>query len=245
MAGIIQALFGGKSQPPDPQPTPGQGGYSYPRGPYGATGFPGSSDQAVPTHGQGPGDIQHQEELVTDNQQNWNDIPEGNWTGLATNRFPTIGDTFNDSEQYSEPDISEGIPGGQRVRNSRYYGGRRAAPDGVNRYVYRGLNGGYESYSFNRVMPYPRGYRGAQLNGLRYYADADQFDSQGGSYGIARQEGPNHRPTVFQEPAPWTTNYYDTTNSVGTPDAPGPGGQAPDQVYISPEVPRQTYRRGG
>ncbi|MGH7240543.1 MAG: hypothetical protein ACREHG_10860 [Candidatus Saccharimonadales bacterium] len=245
MAGIIQALFGGKSRPPDPEPLPGQGGYAYPRGPYGETGFPGSAPGAVPTKGQGPGDIQHQEETVTGNQEEWDNLPPGNWMGRAAWRIPTDRRGHRDTESRTDPDISSGIPGNERQRNTRYYGGRRAAPDNTNRYVYNGVNGGYESYSFERVMPYPRGFRGAQLEGLRYYADADQFTTQGGSYGIAREQGPNHRPTTFAEPAPWTTNYYDTTDSVGTADSPGSGGQSPNAVYVSPEVPRQTYRRGG
>lgn len=245
MAGIIQRLFGGKSQPPNPDPLPGQGGYAYPRGPYGETGFPGSAPGAVPTHGQGPGDTRNQRETVTGNQTEWDNNPAGNWMGQEGWHIPPNGPLYNDTERYGEPVISRGVPGNQNQRNTRFYKGRRAAPDGVNRYVFGGTNGGYESYSFEREMPYPRGFRGAQLSGLRYYADADQFKSQGGQFGIAREQGPNHRPTIFQEPAPWTTNYYDTTESVGTSDAPGSGGQAPNSVYISPSVPRQTYRRGG
>ena len=245
MAGIIKALFGGRSQPPDPQPDPGQGGYAYPRGPYGETGFPGSSPQATPTHGQGSGDTRNQRETVTGNQVEWDNNPPGNWTGDVGWRIPPNRAGHKDTERYSRPDISSGIPGNERQRNTRFYAGRRAAPDGVNRYVYNGVNGGYESYSFNRVMPYPRGFRAAALQGFRYYSDADQFDSGMGHYGIARERGPNHRPTTFTEPAPWTTQYYDTTESVGTPDNPGPGGQQINSVYVSPEVPRQTYRRGG
>src|SRR5215831_16247648 len=35
-------------------PLPGAGGYDYPRGPVGATGFPGSTPAAPPTHPQTP-----------------------------------------------------------------------------------------------------------------------------------------------------------------------------------------------
>jgi hypothetical protein len=45
MAGLIQALFGGKTRPPEPDPLPGQGGYSMPPGPAGQDGFPGSTSQ--------------------------------------------------------------------------------------------------------------------------------------------------------------------------------------------------------
>lgn len=43
MAGLIAALFGGRSRPPDPDPLPGQGGYAMPPGRDGAGGFPGST----------------------------------------------------------------------------------------------------------------------------------------------------------------------------------------------------------
>lgn len=43
MAGLIRALFGGRSRPPDPDPLPGVGGYRMPRGQTGAGGFPGST----------------------------------------------------------------------------------------------------------------------------------------------------------------------------------------------------------
>lgn len=43
MAGLIQALFGGKTRPPEPDPLPGQGGYAMPPGPAGQDGFPGST----------------------------------------------------------------------------------------------------------------------------------------------------------------------------------------------------------
>src|SRR5258706_11969347 len=35
-------------------PEPGIGGYDYPRGPYGKTGFPGSTPASAWTHSQGP-----------------------------------------------------------------------------------------------------------------------------------------------------------------------------------------------
>jgi hypothetical protein len=109
------------------------------------------------------------------------------------------------------------------------------------RFVWDG--GGVQTWSVQRQMPYTGrgdGARGADLNGTRYYAEGPPVNLNGGlgAYGVARLRGPNHRPVYFNEPAPWTSQYYDTTASVGTPDAPGPGGQAPDAVYVSPEVPR-------
>jgi hypothetical protein len=109
------------------------------------------------------------------------------------------------------------------------------------RFVWDG--GGVQTWSVQRQMPYTGrgdGARGADLNGTRYYAEGPPVNLNGGlgSYGVARLRGPNHRPVYFNEPAPWTSQFYDTTASVGTPDAPGPGGQAPNAVYVSPEVPR-------
>ena len=56
MAGGLRALFGGKAKPPDPDPLPGVGGYALGEGPYGATGFPGSTAAAPKTHSQALGD---------------------------------------------------------------------------------------------------------------------------------------------------------------------------------------------
>lgn len=52
MAGLIARLFGGAARPPDPDPLPGQGGYALGPGPYGATGFPGSTAAAPRAYGQ-------------------------------------------------------------------------------------------------------------------------------------------------------------------------------------------------
>lgn len=93
-----------------------------------------------------------------------------------------------------------------------------------------------------RQMPYGGrgdGARGGDLNGQRYYAagQAGEFLNGGqGEYGIARQNGSgNKRPVSFTQPAPWTANYYDTTNSVGATDSPNQQpGQQPQAVYYSP-----------
>jgi hypothetical protein len=97
-------------------------------------------------------------------------------------------------------------------------------------------------WSVLREMPYGgrgNGARGADLNGQRYYAQgqSDQFWNAGqGDFGIARQRGAgNKRPVSFTQPAPWTSNFYDTTASVGTNETPNtqPAQQA-QAVYTSP-----------
>jgi len=116
------------------------------------------------------------------------------------------------------------------------------------RFVFAG--GGNQTWSVQREMPYGGrgdGARGAELNGTRYYGtgQSGEFLNAGqGQYGAARLAGPRHRPTMFAEPAPWSSNYYDTTASVGTAGAPGPADQAPDLVYVSPQAGRASNGTG-
>ena len=110
--------------------------------------------------------------------------------------------------------------------------------------------GGVLTWSVNREMPYGGrgdGARGADLNGQRYYAagQTDQFFNAGqGDYGIARFRGGDvKRPVSFTEPAPWTSQFYDSTDDVEQQSAP----QAVAQVYVSPSAGRasnSTGRRG-
>lgn len=115
-----------------------------------------------------------------------------------------------------------------------------------NRFV---LAGAQTGWSILREMPYGGrgdGARGAQLSGQRYYATGQdqQFWNAGqGDYGIARERG-GKRPVSFTEPAPWTTNFYDTTSEVGTTDAPGVPTQSPNQIYTSPSVGRASNGTG-
>jgi hypothetical protein len=108
-------------------------------------------------------------------------------------------------------------------------------------------NGGNQTWSVDREMPYGGrgdGARGADLNGQRYYAtgQATQFWNAGqGDYGIARASGGDHkRPVSFQQPAPWTANFYDTTQGVADETT----AQAPNMIYVSPTTGRATNRTG-
>lgn len=244
---FLSALFGSKNAPQDSsEPLPGQGGYTIPPGPYGATGFPGSTAAAPKTHSQDPNENKLGRESFTENQAEWNSTPDTAQGALPYDTgtgFPG----FVDTERTIHPDVSRNIPGNASQRNTVFYGGRKAAPDGVNRYVYDGENGGYESYAFMRRMPYSKaanGKRGAALDGQRYYGTEEQFTSAGGQFGWQREAGPNHRPTVFVEPTPWSVNYYDTTQETGTPDSPGTQTQTVNMVYTSPSVPRSKTRKG-
>ncbi len=53
MAGLMTRLLGGRPQP-DPDPLPGQGGYDAAPGPYGGTGFPGSTSSTRTFRGASP-----------------------------------------------------------------------------------------------------------------------------------------------------------------------------------------------
>jgi len=344
MAGLIRALFGGRSRPPDPDPLPGVGGYRMPRGQTGAGGFPGSTALTRTFGGRNPRAVG----LRADTNSGWesglSSTPQvrqesyrGDEEGHAT-RNPRLtppvvtpqpvltqqmqatpgtfyggpslrtgggnntaganpqrasqragGHSVRDTETPAigrQPQIGVDVPGAQNVRNSiaqRYKnapgqmhtyqsagradqapvnrGGQatpgsprltdRASPVTVpSRFVFAG--GGNQTWAVLREMPYGGrgdGARGAELSGQRYYATGqqDQFWSAGqGDYGIARARG-GKRPVSFTMPAPWSGNYYDTTDAVGTPDAPGPSQQAPNLVYVSPNTGRAsngTGRRG-
>lgn len=116
-------------------------------------------------------------------------------------------------------------------------------------------NGGNYTWSVMREIPYGRrgdGARGADLNGQRYFATGqeDQFwNGSQGSYGIHRQRGSRTASAInFTQPAPWSSNVYTTTQSVGTQADPNTSpGQQPDAVYVSPpgrRASRRTGRRG-
>jgi len=114
-----------------------------------------------------------------------------------------------------------------------------------NRFQFAGT--GSQTWSVLREMPYGGrgdGARGAQLNGQRYYAagQSQAFWNAGqGDYGIARERGGDHkRPVSFTEPAPWTTDFYDTTASVQA----GAGGQSASMVYVSPHSGRASNGTG-
>lgn len=64
-----------------PLPQPGVGGYNYPRGPYGATGFPGSTPASKRTHTQGPDGrddtsyLGNPKNTISELQDQWNELP--------------------------------------------------------------------------------------------------------------------------------------------------------------------------
>lgn len=338
MAGIIAALFGGRSRPVDPDPLPGVGGYALGPGPNNASGFPGSTSSTRTFAGNNP----RIAKIEADTNTGWDNalgvttvLRQGSYRGDITGaslggprRTPTVRtpqtiaieklQTNDPTEFYGgpsdktspgnqtaggnplsdayhsvratetpatarQPIIATDIPGAQNVRNQVNYdylavpgqmhtyqsagradqapvnrGGQatdgsprpdqRATPVSVpSRFVFAG--GGNQTWSMLREMPYGGrgdGARGADLNGHRFYATGQQqqFMNAGqGDYGVARERG-RKRPVAFTMPAPWTANFYDTTDTVGTVDQPGPTTQSPDMVYVSPNAGRASNSTG-
>lgn len=318
MAGLIAALFGGKPAPPDPDPLPGQGGYTQGPGPYGEDGFPGSTSLTRTFKGASPrsakldksrlGGVNNALGAPREVQSSFRgdqpsasprdtpsvavprtavrealqDTPGTFYGGPMLSTGPgnaTAGGELGAGDAHdpratttlysrAQSQIAVGVPGAQNVRNAyaqsykavpgqmrayqsapradQGYGTSEAASSPVtaeSRFVFAG--GGVQTWSVERQMPYTGrgdGARGADLNGTRYYAaGAPQFlDGGQGRYGVARLRGPNHRPVSFTEPAPWSANYYDTTQAVQGSTT----GQSPDMVYVSPASGRASNSTG-
>lgn len=114
-----------------------------------------------------------------------------------------------------------------------------------NRFVFDA--GGNQTWAVQRQMPYGGrgdGARGADLNGQRYFATGQQtqfWNAGQGDYGIARKQGGDHkRPVSFSTPAPWTANFYDTTQGVAQETT----AQAPNMIYMSPTTGRASNGTG-
>jgi hypothetical protein len=128
------------------------------------------------------------------------------------------------------------------------------------RYVYGGINGGTDALDdilTERRMPYTGhdGYRGelghargsvrgAVLDGNRFYQAPDTELNQGGAYGKRIRGHQRHRPTIFSEPAPKNSQFYDTTADAGGPDVPGNNSQVQANITVSPAAARRGWRRG-
>jgi hypothetical protein len=287
-------------------PHPGIGGYDYPRGPFGATGFPGSTPASPRTHTEARPDGARGLRQLTpgQNQEEWAALPTRRANG--TPRQPYARQARSTAAEHRMTPRIGGAPGSQNVRNtvaqrfkaipgqwrgyqpspnpgktgahingpSQYHPGTivHGEPDGKpipgmdanpgpppsvmasSRFVSQ--ERAQEGYAVNRALqftkggtpaPYPPGYRGnrhlrgGRLTGQRYFgalADQQRIGLATDGYGIARARGPRHRPIRFEQPGPWTANYY---------DVPGDQGEAaPDMIHRSPTRPRRSRkpRRG-
>ena len=167
MSRIIPKLASGSRDPN--RPGAGEGGYTYPRGPMGQTGFPGSAPQAPQTKSQTPGDgdrnngqtrrVRHRANItfrapgdniglddgggqglqqdVSANQAAWAAQPPRMPDGQPLQPPAMIKDTGTEADRDysvtrriagSAPILGASVPGGQNIRNQRYYGGPMAAP---------------------------------------------------------------------------------------------------------------------
>lgn len=137
-------------------PLPGAGGYDYPRGPYGATGFPGSTPAAPPTHAQTPDGQRGARQTggaridqgvpkldSTQAQDAW--APFASPSGLPYNPDARNQALATGYERRQDPGINQRPPGGFKQRNSVFYAGRLAMPGTVRDYLSSpnpGKNGG-------------------------------------------------------------------------------------------------------
>lgn len=98
-------------------PEPGLGGYDYPRGPYGATGFPGSTPAARDTHpDRRPEGARGLRQLnVSQNQAEWVELPTRRANG--TPRQPRARQMRSTSPERREIPRIGGAPGSGNVRN--------------------------------------------------------------------------------------------------------------------------------
>jgi hypothetical protein len=166
-------------------PEPGIGGYDYPRGPYGKTGFPGSAPASRRTHSQGRDgrkDRAPQDQPVggqpyaelEGQQREYYDLPPHRPGGDPSQ--PRARQMRSTSPEHRMTPVIGGAPGSQNVRNSvaqRY----KAVP---------GLTRAY------RPSPNP-GKTGARLDGpSRYHPDTFVHGHPDGGPvpGMAPQPGP-------------------------------------------------------
>jgi hypothetical protein len=135
VAGLIQALFGGRSRPPETDPLPGQGGYDMPPGPAGQTGYPGSTGSTrtfsprnlraakLPARGNINADLIRQE-LQSTPATNKGGPTDGTVPGNETAGGHPLGrqgghSVIDTTTPYSQAQsqIGVGTPGAQNVRN--------------------------------------------------------------------------------------------------------------------------------
>jgi hypothetical protein len=235
--GTILDWLKGSQASADPDPNPGIGGYDDPRGPAGQSGFPGSTSwtrenpQAAadklqnaplrPVRSPPWGSRVTRTPMMTITQQQAYVIPAPAENGSLPFQGPDAKinpDRVRDTEYRPRIITSQGIPGGERQRNTSYYGGLQAVPgephtylsaskgDGFpvtevtvpSRYVFNGVNGGTDAMDDileARRMPYTGHGAGSGLGGLPGYLNHARGSVRGAVLDGNR---------FFQEPAGFT-----------------------------------------
>jgi hypothetical protein len=183
MAGFLGRLLGAQQQSEAASdPVPGIGGYIYPPGPVGATGYPGSTSSrrinpqlARKNAGRGVtgGGIGAPNNPVQAQQAHRQDVAGEFHGGLPirdSSSATYVGPQYQESEVRSKPRLSQGVPG-PNVRNTWFQQGNvpgapassgpmgTSVPAGPNRFVWGGVNGGVEiNEALERKIPYaPKG----------------------------------------------------------------------------------------
>src|SRR5215472_11112254 len=147
MAGLIAELFGGKRKPPDTDPNPGEGGYAYPRGPYGETGFPGSTPGTKQTHPQTDEGRRERQLDASEAQDAWTNPRFIRRNGSPRQPYARNKAQADDTLRSYTPVIGADAPGAENVRNTvaqRY----KAVPGEAHTYLSApnpGINGGKSS----------------------------------------------------------------------------------------------------
>lgn len=117
-------------------PNPGIGGYDYPRGPYGATGYAGSTSAVRENPEEAEGKLAD-DYTGKHPRRRWHSIPSqqayqvpypAQNGSLPYADGPVNPDGVRDTEVRNHHSVSGNVPGGERQRNTVYYGGLRAKP---------------------------------------------------------------------------------------------------------------------
>jgi hypothetical protein len=121
-------------------PLPGIGGFDYPRGPFGETGFPGSTPASRRVHQQDGGGRKDRQLTVTGNHAEWVLLPTRRANGTPRQPFarthrgeqsiPGMGET---GPERRETPLIGGAPGSANVRNT-YAQRYKARPELVRAY---------------------------------------------------------------------------------------------------------------
>ena len=281
-SGILKRLFGPRVTPVPGDPVPGIGGYDYPPGPAGQTGYPGSTSARRTNsqlarknmggsypRGGGTGTPNNPVGAQQAHRQDQPGEFHGGLPAGGSSAATFVGPQYQDTERRYRPQHEH--PAQITVRNSMFVQGNvpgapassgpmgTSVPAGPNRYVMP--EGAATSFyeALERKIPYtakgrgapssphqPRHIRGAVLDGIRFSLSPPILVPQRSGYGTARTRQGN-RPTIFEEPPPWSARFYDTTAATGGPDQAGTAAPVA-AVYVSPSVPRgqgRSYRRGG
>jgi len=208
-------MFGLRKQPVS-DPEPGIGGYEYPRGPSGETGYDGSTSA---TRENPPA----AESRLHDNYSG--SQPRRRWQSIATQQarfnqdnwdIPVNPDSVRSTEQRNHGAVSGGVPGGENQRNTVYRGGRQAQPGAAHSYhaAPNASEGKQRGFGATETVTQVSRYKfGGQSGGLDLYQDTLSarrmpYSGQSGYRGNLRHARGGVRGAVNDG-----TRYFQTPNT--------------------------------